>query len=169
MRALCKQAGLTERYFYESFSNVEDLFMAVYEWLSNKMFLFFATELPKLPEELEDRTRGALNLYFDLMRDQRLARVLLMECRVSSENIRRKHKDDTRQFARIAAQFIRNDNPGLTLPDELLETVALAINGAINTLATQWMMEGYQTPQETVVSGAVIAVKGMMTEVRRHQ
>ena len=31
VRQLCKQAGLTDRYFYESFASTEDLLVAVYE------------------------------------------------------------------------------------------------------------------------------------------
>lgn len=169
VRALCKEAGLTERYFYESFANVEALFIAVSEWQNSKIFEFFASELPQLPGDLEDRIRAALNLYFDLMRNERLARVRLVESMVGSEKIRERHIAEIRQFGKIAAQFIRIDNPGLAISDELLETMGMAINGAINTLVTQWMLEGYSTPQDTVVSGAVLAVKGMMTEIRAHQ
>ena len=169
VRAICKAAGLTERYFYESFKNTEDLFLAVYDQQNVKMFEFFSTRLPTLPEDLDDRIHAALNLFFDLMGNDRLVRVRYLESLAGSEAVQQQHLQGHRQFAKISAQFIRVDNPGLSLSDEILETVALAINGAINALATQWMLEGYQTPQDTIVSGAAMTIKGIMTEIRSHQ
>ena len=169
IRPLCKQAGLTERYFYESFSNVEDLFCAVYQWQNNSIQTHLAKELPKLSEEIHQRTHKALDIFFTIMHNPRLVRILLLESMIGSEKVQAMHQQTIRNSAKVATQFIRMDNPEISLPDEILETVAMAINGAVNTLVAQWMLEGYRTPQETIVTSATMAVKGIMAEIRNHQ
>ena len=37
MRSICSEAGLTERYFYESFANSEDLLCVVYEHVNQRI------------------------------------------------------------------------------------------------------------------------------------
>ncbi|OUS25469.1 hypothetical protein A9Q99_21335 [Gammaproteobacteria bacterium 45_16_T64] len=166
VKLLCNEAGLTERYFYESFQNVEDLFSAVYHKNNTTIYELFVNKLPTFPEDIGERTHAALSLYFKIMKNDRLVRVLLLESLTGSEEIRKSHHESIRQLAKLAAQFIRIDNPDITLREEVLETVALAINGAVSTLATQWMMEGYATRKKDMIEGAVLTVMGIMAELR---
>ena len=168
VKALCTAAGLTERYFYESFANIEELFIAVYRDQYQRMQSFFIEKLPELTDEIEERTAAALDIYFELIKDERLVRVMLLESMVGSAAVQQMHQDNMRQMAKLAAQFIRVDNPNLDIGDDILELTALAINGAVNALATQWMLEQYRAPKRDVVYSAALAVKGIMAEIRSH-
>ena len=166
VRVLCREAGLTERYFYESFADTEALFLAVHQQQSDALTHFFVTELPNLPTDLEARTHAALDLYFSAMRNDRIVRVLYLESLTGSQAIINMYHTKTRQYAEMAAHFIRIDNADVVLPDDYAAQVAMAINGACITLAVQWMLDAYSTPQDTVVKSCALVVLGTLRELR---
>lgn len=166
VRALCREAGLTERYFYESFSDTEALFCAVYEKQLAGLQLYFATEIPKLHGEIDVRVGSALNLYFSLIRDHRLVRVLHLESMVGSKRVIDMHHNNVRLYIEVVAQWIRIDNPDLQMSNDVVSGVAMAINGACNSLAVEWMLSGYAMPQESIVQSCSIVVLGIMRELR---
>ncbi|MFY0579783.1 TetR/AcrR family transcriptional regulator [Cystobacter fuscus] len=80
VKAVCEAAGLTERYFYESFSNSEELLVASFQAV--KDFLF--GELEKAgagsPGDALERTRTMLQAYYELLQGHpQSARVFLVE------------------------------------------------------------------------------------------
>jgi AcrR family transcriptional regulator len=166
VRALCKSAGLTERYFYESFTDTEELFCSVYEKQSSLLRDFFILELPKLPSDLNLRVEAALDLYFSAMRDERVVRILYLESMVGSPRVTNMHHTATRQYADLGAHFIRADNPELDLSQEFLANVSIAINGICFTLAAQWMLGGYSTAQDIIVKSCALVIRGTIRELR---
>lgn len=165
VRALCKAAGLTERYFYESFADTDALFCAVYEKQTIAWRDYFLSRLPQLPPDLEGRIHTALNLYFDLMRNERLVRVLYIEGMAGSTQVNLMYHAARRREAEAVAQLIRMDNPAVTATDEMLVQVALALNGGTTAIAVQWMMGGYQTSQDLIVASCERIVRGIMREL----
>ena len=165
VRALCKAAGLTERYFYESFADTDTLFCAVYEKQTIEWQNYFLTRLPQLPPDLEGRIHTALHLYFDLMRNERLVRVLYIEGMAGSTQVNLMYHAARRREAETVAQLIRIDNPGVSATDEMLVQVALALNGATTAIAVQWMMGSYQTSQDLIVASCERMVRGIMREL----
>ena len=166
VRALCRTAGLTERYFYESFEDTEALFCAVYQKQLVSIQQYFAAELPKLPTDIDARVKAALDLYFTLMRNDRALRVLYLESMVGSQKVIDMHYNNVRLYGDVAAQWIRIDNPDLTMSDDAIRGVALAINGACNTLAVEWMVSGYRVSQAQMVESCALVVLGIMRELR---
>lgn len=166
VRILCRTAGLTERYFYESFADMEALFCAVYEKQSAAFYTIFVAEMPRLPDDMESRIHASLDIYFTVMRNDRVVRVLLVEPMAGSERVAAMHHASIRRYADFAAMLIRTDNPDLTLPDEFAPSVALAINGACTSLTVQWMLDGYATPQDILVKSCAMVVLGTMRSLR---
>lgn len=166
VRTLCRTAGLTERYFYESFEDTESLFCAVYEAQTARLRDFIVAKLPQLPPELDLRTPAALNLYFDFMRDERVVRVIYIESMTGSERASSLHHANTRMGADITVMLFRADHPDLTLSDELLHSLGLAFNGAVTALAVQWMLGDYTIAQDTLVQGCAVLIKGVIRELR---
>ena len=166
VRVLCKTAGLTERYFYESFADTEALFCAVYEKQSLILRDYLMAGLQNLPQELDERTPAALSLYFTAMRNERMVRVVHVESVMGSERVNRMHQSYTRIRSDITAMLIRSDNPGLAVSDDFIAALVLAINGACNAMAVQWMLDGYRIPQETMVQSGTLMLLGTMRELR---
>lgn len=167
VRGLCKAAGLTERYFYESFEDTDDLFCAVYEKQTAVLRDFFVAEVPRLPRDLESRVRAALGLYYNIMRDERRVRILYTEVMGASPRIASVHNANVLLGAQMAAFLLRTDNPELALSDDQALCLGYAINGACTTLAVQWMAGGYVQEQRLVVESCSTIVFGTVNELRR--
>lgn len=167
VRGLCKAAGLTERYFYESFDDTEALFCAVYEKQVATLRDYFVAEIPRLSRDLKERVRAALGLYFTKMRDERMVRVMYVEVMGASPKITAMHDANVRLGAQFAVFLLRSDNPELEISNELALALSFAINGACTTMAVQWMVGGYTLDQSVVVESCSLVVFGTMNELER--
>ncbi|CBL44085.1 Transcriptional regulator [gamma proteobacterium HdN1] len=165
VRMVCKSAGLTERYFYESFADSDALFCAVYERELRVLQTLFVSHLPSLPITLNERIHAILTIVFNSMRDSRRVRIFYVEALAGSEQVQNMYHYSVRFQAQLSATFIRADNPAVTASNDVLLQVGYAINGAFSSLLVQWMRGGYTTPIEIVVSSAEIFVHGVMREL----
>jgi AcrR family transcriptional regulator len=85
MRGVCRQAGLTERYFYESFGHVDELLVEVLELvvLQARDALFAA--LATAPAELGPLIRHGVRAFTEfLLADPRRGRVMFVESQVTA-------------------------------------------------------------------------------------
>ncbi|AUM12400.1 TetR/AcrR family transcriptional regulator [Ketobacter alkanivorans] len=166
VRKLCKEAGLTERYFYESFEDSEALFCAVYERQVESLRDFFIAKLPELPTEMDARIRTCLNAYFTFMQDDRVVRVLYVESLHGIERVSTVRQANHDMMSQFAAQWIKSDNPELTVTLEFAAAVAQAINGACYSMSTQWMLGGYKLPIDMLVDSCSLLVLGTMRALK---
>ncbi|MQY31878.1 TetR/AcrR family transcriptional regulator [Nocardia aurantia] len=75
MTAVCGAAGLTERYFYESFANLDEVRRAVVDELLVEVTGVIMTALTVEPPELRGRCKAAATAMFDVLAaDPRKAR-----------------------------------------------------------------------------------------------
>ncbi len=142
VRAVCVEAGLTERYFYESFANKEALLGAVY---LDAVGALNARLTPAMVSEgpIEVRARAGLQAYFGYMKDNpEAARILLFEVLGVSAEIDGLYREVISQFA---AQIRKQ----MELKDAVLMSGGLV--GAAVQIATQWVLGGFAQPQRAVV------------------
>lgn len=80
VRQICQQAGLTERYFYQSFDDKEHLLIALVDAIFEDALAAMAPQLENLDRPLEEVARKALDDFLEsLIGDPRRARVMLIE------------------------------------------------------------------------------------------
>lgn len=80
VRAVCRRARLTERYFYESFTGRDELLLAVYGRVTEETQRVLAEALRQAPAAPEERARAAVDAFVGLLVDDpRKGRVLLLE------------------------------------------------------------------------------------------
>src|SRR5262245_24097637 len=65
VREICAQAGLTERYFYESFPNREALFLAVYEHSVTTIRTATRAAIARSSRDVYDMAPRALRAFFE--------------------------------------------------------------------------------------------------------
>jgi AcrR family transcriptional regulator len=157
VKAVCEAAGLTERYFYESFANSEDLLIASYNAVTYSVFGEIR-ESGTSGGDANERARAMLRAYFTaLQRNPRSARVFLVEIRGVSRAVDKAFDASLRaigeQVSRIAGQQGAE-------PDPLLQA---GVVGGVIHIALRWIEDGYTPGIDSVIDSAMRLV---MVEAR---
>ena len=149
VKAVCEEAGLTERYFYESFANSEDLLITSYRSVTYKVFGDIAAAGQSAGRARGERARAMLRAYFGaLQRDPQSARVFLVEIRGVSRAV---DQAFDASLQAIGDEIARHSAPGAA-DDELLRA---GVIGGVMHIALRWIDQGYQPPLDSVVETAL--------------
>jgi len=153
VRAVCRDAGLTERYFYESFANSEELLLATFE----EVVAFTRAQMvgvddPALPAET--RVRSMLVAYFaTLAADPTGARVFLVEVVGVHPLLDAAFEQSLEQLSQPLIDAWDPEGRGPLSTDPLLRR---AVVGGLLHIALAWGAEGYARPVDSVVDAALI-------------
>src|SRR5437879_9358777 len=80
VKEVCRQAGLTDRYFYESFRDSGELFTAVFDRATSDLFALVAQKVSEVPPEPEAQVQAAIETFVRALADDpRKARVIFGE------------------------------------------------------------------------------------------
>ena len=155
MTAVCAEARLTERYFYESFRNREQLLLAVLDAVSEEIRLGIVAALRTHPDDAEAAVRGAVEAYVDVLTgDPRKARLTLVEA-VAAPPLRRRRAELLREFAILIVAQNRRLYGAAALPPPQAEIQAVLYVGGVAELFTVWLGGGLDATREQVVDAAV--------------
>ena len=168
VRGVCAAAGLTDRYFYESFPTLEALLAAVYHSLKDA----FATRLTQESFTSEDwrgdlaaierQVTAAYELWFDTVRDPRVARILLVEILGVSPEMDALYEESARAMAALTIAPLSATHPALKLSKARRELLGRALVGAALQVAKMWTTGGYRLPRRDVVRTCVLVAMGTM-------
>lgn len=167
VRAICAQAQLTERYFYESFPHGEALLAAVYSRGIERVTQHVIAALGHAGADIAAQSRAALQAYFSLMReDPRLARVLFVEVLGVSPELDRAYRRATFGFASLLLG-IAQKNTELTLRDAAQgEWISAGLIGAVIVITHRWMLSEFKQPQEDVVAACMDIFGGTLRQLQ---
>jgi AcrR family transcriptional regulator len=135
VRDVCRAAGLTERYFYESFRNREALLGALADRIVDDSMAAVAPALADPTRELEEVVRDALGRFVgSLVDDPRRAQVLLVESVGASPPAEDRRREIMGHLAAVTRQALA-DPLGSEAPEEAdVDLTARALIGAGNEL-----------------------------------
>lgn len=147
VKAVCDAAGLTERYFYESFANSEALLAASYKAVTNVLLATLEEVGASTPGGASERVRAILARYFQaLANDPRSARLFLVEIAGVSAELDRIFADSLDSFGALILRTF-----GSETCDPLLRR---AVIGGVIHLASDWVARDYSEPIEAVTGAA---------------
>jgi AcrR family transcriptional regulator len=150
VKAVCEAAGLTERYFYESFENSDELLIAAYHAITANVFKEISRAAQAAGRNRTERARAMLRAYFASLRHEpRSARVFLAEIRGVSREVDKAFEASLREIGREVAKIIA---PPRAEPDELLQA---GVVGGVIHIALRWIEDDYQPAIETVTESAL--------------
>lgn len=164
VRGVCAQAGLTDRYFYESFEGMEDLLLAVY---ADCIAEFQAALEPVFARWVRaGDPRGGLqeglDLFFSWVEDPRVARVVWQEVLGVSDRVDAAYAAVIHGFANRLLDVARAAGVDWTERPEA-EMIAVGGAGALVQTAMQWRLQGYETTRAEVVAAAKRVLLGLAT------
>jgi AcrR family transcriptional regulator len=150
VKAVCEAAGLTERYFYESFSNSEDLLIASFNTVTYAVFDEIRQAAQDAGRARGARARAMLRAYFSaLQREPLSARVFLVEIRGVSRGVAKAFDAALRA---IGEEVARSVAPPGAPADPLLE---VGVVGGVIHMALRWIEDGYSPDIERVTDSAL--------------
>lgn len=163
VRALCKEAGLTDRYFYESFASTEDLLVAVYDTLTLRL----QQEIVRAVQDASPRAGTArrieigLNAFFTQVENPILARIVWLEVLGVSPRVDAVYNQATRGFATMFSTLARVVAPDVKVRSALEPVIALGAVGALSELAKDWLMTDYARPRAQLVKAGTLILEGV--------
>lgn len=171
VRGVCSAAGLTDRYFYESFDSLEALLTAVYGELMARLRTRMDEAARQVAEGcdglapaqvLERHVTVGYEVWFDLVRDPAFARIVLAEVLGVSPAVDALYEAGMQQFAELNSAAVAAALPPGQLSAERQQLVGRALIGAAVQVARLWMSNGWREPRDEVVRTCVLVTLGTL-------
>ena len=167
VRGVCNAAGLTDRYFYESFTSLEALLAAVYLRLLGQLRAALQQAASALATSTsasaEARFTAGYGAWFDFVSDPGHARILLAEVLGVSSAVDALYEAGMAEFAAALAAPLAE----LGTSPERCALIGRALVGAVVQVAKMWSSSGYQAPRDAVVRSCVLVAVGTVQALRQ--
>ncbi|MFT7590019.1 MAG: AcrR family transcriptional regulator [Limisphaerales bacterium] len=152
---ICKEARLTERYFYESFQNKEELFVHAYQYATEDLYNVLLEVLSKetQPEALVNK---GISAFYTWCKDQpNHSRLILLEILGVNARIDALYTQRIAEFASLimtmAKRALTKNGKSITISAVDEQVMGIAMAGTVIQTANYWLLNGYQIPIETLM------------------
>lgn len=168
VKMVCLAAGLTERYFYESFANGEALLCETCSVIMDGMRQRAVEAMEQVDDSLSERARVAAHTYFSALVEHPAAgRIILFEMEGVSAAADAYYAQELQKSTQLFVEWFlprAKQNGTRTLKANIL---AQGILGALYQIAKEWMRSDFKLPvnvmahhMQVVVVGICAAVEG---------
>ncbi len=162
VRLICTRAGLTERYFYESFANSEDLLCAVYEQHMVLQQERILTAVNAAPREATGMIEAGLKAFFELARESPAgSRVQFVEVLGVSPRVDRLYRQAIENFARLLRVLNQQMPADAVLNEQEEEILSIGLVGASVGIASRWLLAGFVPPLENIMASTMKIFAGV--------
>lgn len=149
LRAVCRECGLNTRYFYESFTDTDELLGAVYDEVAAELDLHLAAAMEAVGADPEARVRAGIHTVLEFSStDPRRGSVLFTEARTNPVLASRRQAAHAALMDAVVQEGPRAD------PCRARVSAAL-FTGAMAELAQQWLSGNLGDDLDVVVDHAV--------------
>ena len=135
IRAICRQAGVAARYFYESFADKDEFVAAVFDWVIADLAATTQAAVAAAPPEEQTRA-GMANVVRTIGGDPRVGR-LLFSAQLANAVLVRKRVESSALFAMLSGRHVEN---ALRVPenDRIKAAAHFAVGGVGQTISA-WL------------------------------
>lgn len=135
VRGVCRQSGVSARYFYESFSDRDDFVGAVYDWVIGDLAATTQAVVTAAPPREQARA-GMANIVRSIAGDARVGR-LLFSAELADSVVVRKREESTTLLATLLVQHVGH---ALGVPeDEHTHATAHFTVGGVGQAVSAWL------------------------------
>jgi AcrR family transcriptional regulator len=154
VRGVCTEAGLTPRYFYESFTSTDELAAAVFETVIGDAAEVVGDALAGAEPEARSRSRATVEAFVSFaVDDPRRARILFVEG--AAESLREQRAAALRTFAELAAAQGRELYGAPPGSERLVEAASYLIAGGMAELLLAWIRGEVKSSRVELIEDAV--------------
>jgi AcrR family transcriptional regulator len=135
VRAICRRAGVTARYFYESFTDKDEFVAAVFDWVIADLAFTTQAAVDAAPPEEQTRA-GMTNIVRTIGGDPRVGR-LLFSAQLANAVLSRKRVESNTLFAMLSGRHAGNT---LQVPqnDRITASAYFVVGGVAQTISA-WL------------------------------
>lgn len=152
LKMLCAEAGLTERYFYESFGNFDDLLCSAYTAAAEAMLAKVAAKVARAAPNVHARMLAALDTYLAVVAaDKARARLVLMEIEGASEAANATYRHRLELSTDLIEQVICAGLPARPANGLAPRLLSGALLGAIYQTAKNWALADFKPARAVLV------------------
>lgn len=161
LRLICAQARMTDRYFYDHFESLDDIFLQVRQRLTVEVVEKIMQVLVKPQTDPVLVIRHALAAFFEYVKaDPRRARVLLLDAMSFGLSSTEVAETRLKWYAGLIEGRLKARYPNLP-PHLDFTLVASGFLGQVTYVATVWTLQKFDTPIEQLVDHTSYAWMGL--------
>ncbi|CCQ15562.1 Transcriptional regulator, TetR family [Rhodococcus sp. AW25M09] len=154
MTAICAQAKLTERYFYENFSSRDDLLERVVDAISDEIRAKALSALHSPAPTVEEQVHNAIDAFVGVLtEDPRKGRVAMIES-LAVDSLRAYRRKSMRAFAHLVAEQSRELYGDQAYPQPQSEINGLLFIGGLAELVIAWLNDEIDITPADIVDAA---------------
>jgi AcrR family transcriptional regulator len=163
VRAICARAKTSARYFYESFTDKDELVAAVFEWVIADIAATTQAAVAAAPRAEQNRA-GITNLVRTIAGDARVGR-LLFNAQLSNSVVARKRAGLGGFFALLGGQHVTS---AYQVPeDEWVKAVSHFVVGGVAQTISAWVSGDIGLDQAQVVDQLTLIIDDMAITAAR--
>lgn len=164
--AICAEAGLTKRYFYEAFASREALLSAAYEAATREyMQSILAAVAPHLSDARKLVRAGLQESFGFVKRNPAKARLIMIEAMTVRSQLGNMYGERYDAFVDLMLQFTQPFLHGPKVPNKVLRVMAKSAVGIIIHLCQSWLANDFKQPMAELVDGTERVFAGMGREL----
>ncbi len=164
--AVCAEAGLTKRYFYESFSSSEDLLIAAYREATQAFMKSILAAAGPHRSNARALVRAGVEQVFEFVRthpDE--ARLIMIEATSVRSQLGRIYGRSYADFVELLVAFTKPFLTDNSTSDTVLAVMGRGATGAIIHLCQGWLATDFKQPVEELITGTERLLGGMGREL----
>ncbi len=162
VREVCVAAHLTERYFYESFKTLPQLYLATYEALREELMRLTLAALAQAEPTPLGLLEPAMRVFLEFIRDDpRRGRIMLVDSLAVNDEVAAVSGATARDYSNMLRAHLAQLVPNLKRDDISLDLLAEGMIGLNVLLAARWMQDGFAEPIDKVVATNLLPYRGL--------
>ena len=151
MTAICAEAGLTERYFYESFANLDEAMVAAFDHVCDEILTMAATIIEGTPGTPDQRVHAVMQSFVDLVVAEPHKGKVAVAQPAANSPLRMRRNELIGVFADFVAREAEDLYGEQTWPADRARMFGVAYIAGFAELVASWLTgDVEQTPAELV-------------------
>ena len=168
LREICMAAHLTERYFYESFKTLPQLFLATYSELREQLMARTLAALAQSQPTPLAMLEPAIRVFLEFIRDDpRRGRIMLVDSFGVNDEVAAMSGATARDYSSLMRQHLHLLVPKGRAHEINLDLLADGMIGLNILLATRWMQDGFAESIDNVVKTNLLPYQGLIALAAR--
>ncbi|WP_020494817.1 TetR/AcrR family transcriptional regulator [Sciscionella marina] len=165
VKDICRAAGLTDRYFYESFRGTRELFLTVFDTIIGDLFAAVAEQVAAAPAGREQQLRAGIATFLRALdADRRTLRIVFAEPACAGPEAEAHMRASLRRFAGLVADTARATRSGNRSPIPI-ELFAHAVVGMLERVLVEKQDDQLDLPIEELIEHCTTLAHAMLDRV----